>query len=164
MRNAIAFGTGLLFAIGLGVGGMTQPARIVGFLDFAGHWDPRLLFVLAGAVGTSMLSYRWVLRQRHPLLAVRFQIPPVRRIDGRLLLGAGVFGVGWGIGGFCPGPAITALASGQPVAIVFVLAMLAGSLLFDYTPLGALRLPRRAAAAPGEPAAGSPVTAAPTDA
>jgi uncharacterized membrane protein YedE/YeeE len=161
MRNAIAFGAGIVFAIGLGLGGMTQPARIIGLLDVAGRWDPSLVFVLAGAVGTSMLTYRWILRQRHPVLAVRFQIPPVRQIDGRLLLGSGVFGVGWGIGGFCPGPAVTALVSGHPVAIVFVLSMLAGTLLFDYTPLGGLRLSRRKAAGS---AGGPPMTTAPTDA
>jgi len=136
MRGMIAFGCGLVFALGLGLGGMTQPAKIIGFLDVAGHWDPSLVFVLVGAVGTAMLAYRWIRRQRHPVLDVRFQIPPTRGIDTRLVLGSTLFGVGWGISGFCPGPALVSLVSGHPVAIGFVGAMLAGVALFDLTPLG----------------------------
>ncbi len=148
MRNGVAFGTGLVFALGLGLGGMTQPARIIGFLDVAGQWDPTLVFVLAGAVGTHMLAWRWIRRQRHPVLAAGFQIPRERLIDTRLVLGAALFGVGWGIGGYCPGPAITALVSGHPVALAFVGAMLAGVALFDLTPLGS---PRALPARPAQP-------------
>jgi hypothetical protein len=146
MGHAIAFATGVVFSLGLGLGGMTQPARIIGFLDVFGQWDPTLVFVLGGAVGTYMALYAWVRRRRRPVYGASFQIPPTATVDRRLLLGAGLFGVGWGIGGFCPGPAITALASAQPVPIVFVLSMLGGMALFDYTPLGALRRPARVAA------------------
>jgi uncharacterized protein len=156
MRAVIAFGSGLVFAIGLGLGGMTQPAKIIGFLDIAGRWDPTLVFVMAGAVGTSMLAFRWIRRQRHPVLEAQFQIPRVAVIDKRLLLGAAVFGVGWGIGGFCPGPALTALVSGQPVAIVFVAAMLAGSALFDYTALGVPHTARHGAPSVQTPGAEAP--------
>lgn len=161
IANAIAGVAGLIFALGLGIGGMTQPAKIVGFLDVAGRWDPSLVFVLAGAVGTYMLIYRWIHRQRHPVYAPRFQIPTVRSIDRRLVLGAAVFGVGWGIGGFCPGPAITALVSLHPVAITFVLAMLAGMAVFDFTPFGALSSRRPVARPAAADAAEAPTVARP---
>ena len=140
MRTAVAFGTGMVFALGLGLGGMTQPARIIGFLDVAGVWDPTLVFVLAGAVGSHMLAWLWIRRRRNPVFAYGFQIPRERLIDTRLVLGAVLFGVGWGIGGYCPGPAVTSVVSGQPVALAFVGAMLAGVALFDLTPLGSPRV------------------------
>ncbi|HKI98602.1 MAG TPA: DUF6691 family protein [bacterium] len=164
MRNAFAFACGLVFAIGLGVGGMTQPAKIVGFLDVSGHWDPTLVFVLAGAVGSYMLAYRWIRRKRHPVFAMRFQIPRTSVIDTRLVLGSAIFGVGWGIGGFCPGPAITSFASGQMAPVVVALSMLAGVALFDLTPLGALPLGARWQPGKARESAPGAAASAPTDA
>lgn len=135
LRHVSVLLAGFLFAVGLSIGGMTQPAVVIGFLDFTGGWDPALVFVLGGAVGTYSLLYRWIKRQRHPVFETRFQIPSVTGIDRRLISGAVVFGTGWGIGGFCPGPALTSLVSGHPVVLVFVVAMVAGTLLFDLGPL-----------------------------
>ncbi|HZY33614.1 MAG TPA: DUF6691 family protein, partial [Rhodanobacter sp.] len=106
MRAWIAFAAGLLFGLGLSLGGMTQPAVVLGFLDIFGAWDPRLVFVMAGAVLTTAVGYRLVLRRPRPLLAERFQWPTSRRIDVRLVGGAALFGIGWGIAGYCPGPAL----------------------------------------------------------
>jgi uncharacterized membrane protein YedE/YeeE len=119
---------GLLFGIGLVVSGMADPAKILNFLDFAGTWDPSLLFVMGGAAVTTFIGYRFVLKRPRPLLADGFQLPAKRRIDGRLLLGAALFGVGWGLGGFCPGPALTALGLGETGTLLFVPAMFAGML------------------------------------
>ncbi|MGX9720827.1 DUF6691 family protein [Stenotrophomonas acidaminiphila] len=120
---------GALFGLGLAVSGMTDPQRILGFLDVAGAFDPTLLFVLGGAVGTTMLLFRFVLRRPAPLLAERFWIPEPRGVDARLLAGAGVFGVGWGLAGYCPGPALVGLGVLSPEALWFVPAMLAGMAL-----------------------------------
>lgn len=100
---------GLLFSLGLAVSGMTDPARVVGFLDVAGDWDPTLMFVLGGAVMTTFIGYRFVLKQPAPMLAGRFELPSRRDLDTKLLGGAALFGVGWGLSGYCPGPAIASL-------------------------------------------------------
>ena len=126
MRAWIAFAAGLLFGLGLSLGGMTQPAVVLGFLDIFGAWDPRLLFVMAGAVPTTAIGYRLVLRRPRPLLAERFQWPTSRRIDVRLVGGAALFGIGWGIAGYCPGPALASLGAGAPALLVLVACMIAG--------------------------------------
>ena len=126
MRSVVAFAVGVVFAVGLGIGGMTQPARVLAFLDVAGGWDPSLAFVMLGAVATYGVGFRLVTRRARPLLAPAFLVPTRRDLDARLLAGALVFGVGWGLAGICPGPALTALASGEPGALVFVAAMLVG--------------------------------------
>jgi uncharacterized membrane protein YedE/YeeE len=126
MRAWIAFAAGLLFGLGLSLGGMTQPAVVLGFLDIFGAWDPRLLFVMAGAVLTTAIGYRLVLRRSRPLLAERFQWPTSRRIDTRLIGGAALFGVGWGTAGYCPGPALASLGAGVPALLVLVACMIAG--------------------------------------
>lgn len=126
MRPWIAFVAGLLFGLGLSLGGMTRPAVVLGFLDVFGAWDPRLLFVMAGAVLTTALGYRLVLRRPRPLLAERFQLPTARGIDARLVGGAAVFGIGWGIAGYCPGPALASLGAGAPALLVLVACMIAG--------------------------------------
>lgn len=128
-QGAIAFGSGLLFAVGLAVGGMTEPGNVIGFLDFAGEWKPALAFVMAGAVGVSALTWRIVRRRRAPVCADSFVVPTRRDLDARLLVGAAIFGVGWGLGGYCPGPGVASLASGAPTALVFVASMLAGTAL-----------------------------------
>jgi uncharacterized protein len=126
MRAWIAFAAGLLFGLGLSLGGMTQPAVVLGFLDIFGAWDPRLVFVMAGAVLTTAVGYRLVLRRPRPLLAERFQWPTLRRIDVRLVGGAALFGIGWGIAGYCPGPALASLGAGMPALLILVVCMIAG--------------------------------------
>jgi uncharacterized membrane protein YedE/YeeE len=126
MRAWTAFAAGLLFGLGLSLGGMTQPAVVLGFLDIFGAWDPRLVFVMAGAVLTTAIGYRLVLRRSRPLLAERFQWPTSRRIDTRLIGGAALFGVGWGTAGYCPGPALASLGAGVPALLVLVACMIAG--------------------------------------
>ena len=117
---------GLLFGIGLVMSGMSDPARVLNFLDLAGNWDPSLAFVMGGAALVAFIGYRVVLRRDRPLMANGFHLPTKTRIDGRLLAGAAIFGVGWGFGGFCPGPALTALGLGQAGALAFLPAMFIG--------------------------------------
>lgn len=131
MRGLLAaFGCGLLFALGLGIGGMTQPAKVIGFLDVTGRWDPTLLGVLGGAVVVTFFAYRVIFRQPQPLWAERFTLPTARQIDAKLLTGAALFGIGWGMAGYCPGPALTALAGLSRNAVIFVAAMFAGFWLY----------------------------------
>lgn len=122
--NALA---GLLLGLGLVISGMADPAKVQNFLDLAGIWDPSLAFVMAAAVATTLFGYRWVLRRPTPLLAPRFRLPTAKEIDARLLLGAAVFGLGWGLTGFCPGPALVALPLLAKGTLVFVPAMLLGA-------------------------------------
>jgi uncharacterized membrane protein YedE/YeeE len=131
MRFLSFFLLGALFAIGLGLSGMTQPTKVVGFLDLFGAWDPALMFVMGGAVIVNFVGYRLAVGRPHPLLAARFDIPSRREIDWQLLVGACLFGAGWGLAGFCPGPALVALASGSGDVLVFVGAMFAGFVLKD---------------------------------
>jgi uncharacterized protein len=123
---ASSFAAGLLFAAGLCLGGMTNPAKVIGFLDFFGRWDPGLGFVMVGAVGTYALAFRLITRRARPLFASRFSLPAKRDVDPTLLLGSALFGVGWGLAGYCPGPVVTSLASGAQPAFVFTVAMLVG--------------------------------------
>lgn len=127
--NISAFLSGLLFALGLGLGGMTNPASVLGFLDVAGDWDFRLAFVMAGAVAVHAALRPLILKRERPLFAAHFPAFPVSRADPKLLAGAALFGVGWGLGGYCPGPALTSLSSGAPRLLVFVPAMFAGMFL-----------------------------------
>jgi uncharacterized membrane protein YedE/YeeE len=129
MRILTGFIAGLIFGLGLIVSGMSDPAKVLNFLDILGAWDPSLAFVMAGASATAFLGYRLVWRQHRPLLGHQFDLPPTSKIDTRLLTGAAIFGIGWGIGGFCPGPAWTSLAIGSPGILVFLPAMLIGVLL-----------------------------------
>lgn len=121
-----ALASGALFGLGLAMSGMTDPERILGFLDVAGDFDPALLFVLGGAVTTTSALFRLVLRRANPVLADAFRMPTRREIDVRLLAGAALFGIGWGIAGYCPGPALAGLGVGSHEALWFVPAMLAG--------------------------------------
>ena len=125
-RGVVALASGLLFGLGLALAGMTRVEKVRGFLDFAGRWDPSLLFVMGGAVLVHALAWRVAARRPRPVLAPRYELTTLRAVDGRLLGGAAVFGVGWGLGGFCPGPAVVCLAAGAPAAFAFVAAMLAG--------------------------------------
>jgi uncharacterized membrane protein YedE/YeeE len=128
---AVSFLCGLLFALGLVTGGMTQPAKVFGFLDVSGAFDPSLAFVMAGALVTHALLRRFVVARARPWMAQSFSLPTRTEIDRRLIAGAALFGVGWAIGGFCPGPALVAFGGGVRAAVIFVPAMLAGMLLHD---------------------------------
>lgn len=121
--------SGALFGLGLAVSGMTDPLRILGFLDIAGDFDPALLFVLGGAVTTTLVLFRFVLKRPAPLFADGFQLSSLRTLDRPLLVGAGLFGIGWGLAGYCPGPALVGLGVASAEALWFVPAMLVGMLL-----------------------------------
>jgi len=123
---ALAAVSGAVFALGLALGGMTIPAKITSFLDVGGAWDPALAFVMAGAIAVYAPAVRLLQRRPRPLIAERFHWPTPRAIDARLVGGAALFGVGWGLSGYCPGPALASLTGGAPSAVVFVAAMIAG--------------------------------------
>lgn len=130
MRPSIsAFLSGLLFALGLGISGMTDPANVLGFLDLAGDWDYRLAFVMGGAIAVHAALRPLIHKRERPLFAPKFPSLSVSGVDRKLLVGAGLFGVGWGLGGYCPGPALTSLASGATQVLIFVPAMFAGMYL-----------------------------------
>jgi hypothetical protein len=124
-----ALTAGALFGLGLGVSGMTHPAKVQSFLDVTGAWDPSLAFVMVGAIAVHFVLFRLILRRRAPLFDTRFHVPTRRDVDLRLLGGAALFGVGWGLVGQCPGPALTNLATFAPTAFVFVAAMATGMLI-----------------------------------
>jgi uncharacterized membrane protein YedE/YeeE len=126
----LALIAGFLFAVGLAYSGMTQPGKVIGFLDFFGNWDPSLFLVMGSAVPVYMLGYRLVNRMKTPLFGGRFGIPSRSDLDARLLWGAALFGAGWGIGGFCPGPALAGLVTGATEVLLFVLSMLVGMMAF----------------------------------
>jgi hypothetical protein len=125
-----AFVSGLIFAVGLAISGMTQPGKVTAFLDLFGNWDPSLAFVMMGAIAVYAVLYRIIRHRTAPLFATIFSVPTRSDLDVRLIAGAALFGVGWGLGGFCPGPAFTSLASGQSSVFVFVGAMIAGMWLY----------------------------------
>src|SRR6056297_2877463 len=126
MRLLSSFAVGLVFGLGIALSGMINPAKVLNFFDVAGAWDPSLAFVMGGALVTTFLGYRIVLRRAAPLIEPRFQIPTSRDIDARLVGGSAVFGIGWGIAGFCPGAAVPALGTGRWEVALFVAALLAG--------------------------------------
>lgn len=131
MKNSLAsFTVGFIFAIGLGISGMTQPQKVVGFLDLFGNWDPSLIFVMVGAILVHFVTYRIVRKRESPLLSTQWHVPTKKEITPALVTGSLMFGVGWGLGGFCPGPAVTSLASFEIKPLVFVISMLIGMLLF----------------------------------
>ena len=123
---------GLVFGLGLIVSGMADPAKVLGFLDLAGAWDPSLAFVMAGAIGVGMVAFFFAGRRTVSLLGADMKLPSARQIDRRLIVGSLLFGIGWGVAGFCPGPALVAIGMGQVKALVFVLAMLAGMGAFEW--------------------------------
>ena len=130
MRPSIsAFFSGLLFALGLGLSGMTDPANVIGFLDVAGDWDFRLAFVMGGAIAVHAALRPLIHKRERPLFAAKFPSFAASQVDSKLLAGAALFGVGWGLGGYCPGPALTSLSTGAPQLLVFVPAMFAGMYL-----------------------------------
>lgn len=131
-RTLVAFFVGLVFALGLAMAGMTQPQKIIDFLD-PWNWDPALLFVMMGAVGVHAIAYPLVRKRKSPLFDTEWHIPSRKDITPRLVLGSALFGIGWGVGGFCPGPGLAALVSGDLRAVTFVATMIAGMFLFIRT-------------------------------
>lgn len=131
LQPVFALLSGTIFGLGLAVSGMIDPAKVLGFLDVAGAWDPTLAFVMGGALAVTTPAFRYVLRQPAPWCADAFTLPTKRDLEPRLMLGAALFGVGWGLAGFCPGPALAAIVSGETVVYAFVAAMIAGFLVHD---------------------------------
>jgi hypothetical protein len=132
-QNIVAVLSGLLFGLGLGLSQMIDRDRVLGFLDVAGEWDPTLLFVLGGAVTVTVIAFRFVLKRPHPLLAPQFRLPTRRDIDRPLLIGAAIFGIGWGIAGYCPGPGLAALVLQIRNPVIFVIALVMGSLAHEWS-------------------------------
>ncbi|TKD43893.1 YeeE/YedE family protein [Azotobacter chroococcum] len=130
MRRLTALLAGLIFGLGLLLAGMSNPAKVLGFLDLGGAWDPSLALVMASAIGVALLPFTWARRQQHSLLDAPMQLPQKRELDRRLIGGSLLFGIGWGIAGICPGPALTLLLGGYWQSLLFVLAMLGGMWLF----------------------------------
>jgi uncharacterized membrane protein YedE/YeeE len=134
MRSLAALLTGTIFGLGLAVAQMTNPNKVLNFLDIAGAWDASLLLVLSGAAVVATVGYRWVLKLQTPLLGDHFHLPTSRAIDAPLVAGAAIFGIGWGLGGFCPGPALSSLGFGNTEALWFVPAMVLGAGLQRWQP------------------------------
>lgn len=130
MQRAIEFLVGLLFGLGLLLSGMTDPGKVIGFLDISGLWDPSLAFVMGGAILVGFFAFTVAKKRTQSFLGGAMQLPTASHIDRRLVVGSALFGAGWGVAGFCPGPALVSMAAGQPKAAVFVVAMLAGMALF----------------------------------
>ncbi|WP_108660347.1 YeeE/YedE family protein [Acuticoccus kandeliae] len=129
MNLVVALLIGIIFGTGIAVSGMINPAKVLNFFDVAGSWDPSLAFVMGGALIVTMIGYRIVLRSAHPAFGPRFLLPTAKSIDARLLGGSAVFGIGWGIAGFCPGGALPALGTGISDVFVFVSALIVGIVL-----------------------------------
>lgn len=126
MKTLMGYIAGLIFGLGLAVSGMTDPARVLGFLDLAGAWDPTLMFVLGGAVVTNFIGYRLVFKRTAPIYAEAFQLPTRQDLDARLIGGSALFGIGWGLSGYCPGPAIASIAGLTLPLVAMLVAMVAG--------------------------------------
>ncbi|GFE65520.1 YeeE/YedE family protein [Litoreibacter roseus] len=128
MRNVLTLIIGVIFGTGIALSGMANPAKVVNFFDVAGTWDPSLAFVMGGALCVTFIGYRFVLKRPAPVYDPTFDIPTARSLDARLLSGAAIFGIGWGIAGFCPGGALPALGTLNPNVILFVVALIVGML------------------------------------
>ena len=132
MHRISEFFVGLLFGVGLLLSGMTDPGKVLGFLDLFGAWDPSLALVMGGAIAIGALAFAVAKKRTTNFLGGALQLPKSTQIDRRLVLGALVFGAGWGLAGLCPGPGLVSMAAGQPKAMVFVFAMVAGMILFEF--------------------------------
>lgn len=126
-----SFLVGLIFGIGLILAGMTNPAKVIGFLDITGTWDPSLAFVMGGAILVAIIAFRFAKKRTVNFLGGAMRLPTSDMIDKRLVIGSLLFGAGWGMAGFCPGPAITSIGTGNPKAVIFVIAMIAGMAIFE---------------------------------
>jgi uncharacterized membrane protein YedE/YeeE len=131
MQILMAFITGLIFGLGLILSGMTDPAKVIGFLDITGTWNPSLAFVMGGAILIAAITFHFAETRSKALLGDVMRLPTARQIDRRLVLGGLVFGVGWGLAGYCPGPAVASLANGGSKPLIFVVAMIAGMAIFE---------------------------------
>ncbi|MEJ5895677.1 YeeE/YedE family protein [Aquabacterium sp. G14] len=129
MQPLVSLMAGLVFGLGLAIAEMTNPLKVLAFLDLAGDWDPSLAFVMGGAVTVTALAFRFILRRPVPFYGERFHLPTLTQVDRKLLVGAALFGIGWGLAGYCPGPALATALSGNSEAWLFVPAMLVGGAL-----------------------------------
>ena len=148
MSAITAFLAGLVFGVGLLISGMTDPGKVIGFLDVAGTWDPSLAFVMAGAILVAFFAFAFARQRARTFLGAAFELPERRDIDVRLVAGSIVFGIGWGLAGFCPGPAIVAFGAGFDKATVFVIAMIAGMILYRFAETVAREQPASAGSGP----------------
>jgi uncharacterized protein len=131
MRIVTSLLAGLVFGIGLIISGMTNPAKVIGFLDLAGRWDPSLALVMGGAIAVGAVAFQMARKRGKSLLGDPMRLPSATRIDRRLLLGGLAFGIGWGLAGFCPGPALASLASGSTKPVIFTVAMIGGMVIYE---------------------------------
>ncbi len=132
LRMLVNLFAGALFGLGLAISGMVNPQKVIGFLDVAGDWDPTLAFVMGGALLVAIPAFCLIFKRPRPVLADEFELPTKKDVDARLLAGAAVFGIGWGLAGFCPGPAVTALATGLTPVFAFVAAMVMGMAVYKW--------------------------------
>lgn len=132
MQIVMALLVGLVFGVGLIISGMTDPAKVIGFLDLAGNWDPSLAFVMGGAILVGVIAFGFAGKRERSLLGAAMRLPTATKIDRRLVLGSLAFGAGWGLAGYCPGPALASLAYGEAKPMIFTLAMLGGMALFEF--------------------------------
>ena len=131
MQIITALATGLIFGLGLILSGMTDPSKVIGFLDLTGQWDPSLAFVMGGAILVGVVAFQFAKGREKSLLGDVMRLPTARQVDRRLVLGSLAFGTGWGLAGYCPGPALVAVAQGGTQPLIFVVAMLAGMALYE---------------------------------
>ncbi len=131
MQIMMALIIGLIFGLGLIVSGMADPSKVLNFLDLAGDWDPSLAFVMGGAIIVGLFAFRFASRMQKSLLGEAMRLPTATNLDRRLIAGSLLFGIGWGLGGYCPGPALVSLTMGNPKSIIFIVAMLAGMMIFE---------------------------------
>jgi uncharacterized membrane protein YedE/YeeE len=132
MKNIITFLTGLIFGLGLIISGMTNPAKVIGFLDIAGVWDPSLMFVMLGAITVAFLGFKFIQDKSHTVFDDPVLLPGTKHISKELVIGSLLFGAGWALAGFCPGPALVAFGAGYKEAFIFVMAMIVGMTIHDY--------------------------------
>lgn len=132
MKLIVSFIIGTLFSMGLSISGMVNPDKVLGWLDFFGAWDPSLIFVMGGAVTVNILFFKLILKRKHPLLENQFSVPTKTVVDNRLLVGSALFGIGWGLGGVCPGPGLSNLFLFNPKVIAFLVAMVFGMIAFKW--------------------------------
>lgn len=129
-KTILSFFVGFLFALGLGISGMTQPHKVIGFLDFFGNWDPSLIFVMLGAISVHFVAYRIAKHRESPLLWTQWHVPTKKELTPQLIIGSALFGIGWGLAGYCPGPAMTSISAGHSEPMVFVIMMFIGMALY----------------------------------
>ena len=132
MQVLMALLAGLVFGLGLIMSGMTDPSKVIGFLDLGGQWDPSLAFVMGGAILVGVIAFRFAATRTQAILGGSMRLPTSRQIDRRLILGGLAFGAGWGLAGYCPGPALASLATGGSKPLIFTVAMLAGMVIFEF--------------------------------